>query len=74
MPTAKRSAAAASSAAPAAAAGKKRKMEGSKKDQTKWYAVKAGHKPGIYMTWPQCQEQIAGFSGALCMSSPRGEL
>ena len=30
---------------------------------TKFYAVRKGHNPGIYATWPECQKQIAGFSG-----------
>ena len=30
----------------------------------KFYAVKAGRKPGIYTTWAECQAQTAGFSGA----------
>ena len=31
---------------------------------SKFYAVKKGHKPGIYQTWPDAQKQVAGFSGA----------
>lgn len=31
----------------------------------KFYAVKAGKKPGIYETWAECQSQINGFSGAI---------
>lgn len=30
----------------------------------KFYAVKVGKVPGIYNTWPECQEQVSGFSGA----------
>ncbi len=30
----------------------------------KYYAVKAGHKPGIYETWGECEKQVKGFSGA----------
>ncbi len=30
----------------------------------KFYAVKNGRKPGIYLTWDECKEQTAGFSGA----------
>jgi ribonuclease HI len=33
---------------------------------TKYYAVRAGHKPGVYMTWPECQANITGFKGAAC--------
>ncbi|MCP1111561.1 viroplasmin and RNaseH domain-containing protein [Lachnospiraceae bacterium PM6-15] len=32
--------------------------------KNKFYAVKVGRKPGVYTTWPECQEQINGFSGA----------
>lgn len=32
---------------------------------SKFYAVKAGRIPGIYTTWPECQAQINGFSGAI---------
>lgn len=31
---------------------------------SKFYAVKKGRKPGIYLTWPDAQKQVAGFSGA----------
>jgi ribonuclease HI len=30
----------------------------------KYYAVKIGRVPGIYRTWPECQKQTHGFSGA----------
>lgn len=36
----------------------------------KVYAVLKGRCPGIYHTWPQCQEQIHGFSGAQYKSFP----
>ncbi len=29
-----------------------------------YYAVKSGHKPGIYRTWAECERQVKGFSGA----------
>lgn len=29
----------------------------------KIYAVKVGRKPGIYLSWEECEEQIKGFSG-----------
>lgn len=32
--------------------------------KTKFYAVKMGLRPGIYHTWPECQEQTKGVSGA----------
>lgn len=38
----------------------KRKME----PETKYYAVRAGVKPGVYTEWAQCQQQITGFKGA----------
>ncbi len=31
----------------------------------KFYAVKAGRKPGIYLSWDACKAQITGFSGAV---------
>lgn len=34
---------------------------------TKYYAVRAGHKPGVYLSWPECQANITGFKGASCM-------
>jgi len=30
----------------------------------KFYAVRKGLKPGIYLTWVECQKYIKGFSGA----------
>lgn len=30
----------------------------------KYYAVKAGKKPGIYHSWDECKAQVDGFSGA----------
>lgn len=35
---------------------------------SKFYAVKIGRKPGIYFTWPECQTQVSGFSGAIYKS------
>lgn len=34
----------------------------------KFYAVKAGFKPGVYATYAECQKQTAGFKGAVCKS------
>ncbi|CAK7232406.1 hypothetical protein SEUCBS140593_008250 [Sporothrix eucalyptigena] len=48
--------------APTAAAGRKRKLDD--KNVQKYYAVRAGARPGIYLTWHECQAQIAGFKGA----------
>ncbi|CAG8976565.1 hypothetical protein HYALB_00010207 [Hymenoscyphus albidus] len=42
---------------------KKRKMSTVEKEQ-KFYAVRAGHTPGVYETWNECQEMITGFKGA----------
>ena len=36
----------------------------------KYYAVKKGHQPGIYLTWADCQKQVSGFSGAVYKSFP----
>ena len=30
----------------------------------KFYAVRAGRKPGIYMSWEACNTQVHGFAGA----------
>jgi ribonuclease HI len=30
----------------------------------KWYAVRKGHRTGIFETWDECQAATAGFSGA----------
>ncbi|MFH5810214.1 ribonuclease H family protein [Companilactobacillus sp. FL22-1] len=30
----------------------------------KYYAVRRGKKPGIYLTWAECKAQVDGFSGA----------
>ncbi|GKT57396.1 RNase H domain protein [Colletotrichum tofieldiae] len=40
---------------------KKRKTD---KDLQKYYAVRTGARPGIYLTWAECQKQTAGFRGA----------
>lgn len=32
--------------------------------KTKFYAVKKGLVPGIYLTWPECQVNVNGYSGA----------
>lgn len=31
---------------------------------SKFYAVRKGRKPGIYNTWPECNEQVKGYKGA----------
>ncbi|KAK0615265.1 ribonuclease H-like domain-containing protein, partial [Bombardia bombarda] len=40
---------------------KKRKLESG---EQKYYAVRAGFKPGVYTSWNICQQQISGFKGA----------
>jgi ribonuclease HI len=30
----------------------------------KFYAVRKGRRVGIFLTWPDCQKQVSGFSGA----------
>ena len=30
----------------------------------KYYAVRRGKTPGIYLTWPECKAQVDGFAGA----------
>ncbi|MBZ6375417.1 MAG: RNase H1/viroplasmin domain-containing protein [Kocuria palustris] len=47
---------------PSPTAGTKRKRNAA----AKYYAVKAGHKPGIYYGWNDCLAQITGFKGAIC--------
>ncbi|KAF2268916.1 ribonuclease H-like protein [Lojkania enalia] len=31
-----------------------------------FYAVRAGHKPGVYLNWEDTQKQVAGFKNASC--------
>lgn len=40
----------------------------------KYYAVKIGKNPGIYNTWPECQVQVNGYSGAIFKSFPTKEM
>ena len=50
--------------------GTKRKRQ----SETKFYAVRNGHKPGVYYTYADCMEQVTGFKKALCKpisSGPR---
>ncbi|KAH0542606.1 hypothetical protein FGG08_003014 [Glutinoglossum americanum] len=41
-------------------AGSKRKRG----TESKFYSVRVGHKPGIYLNWQECLAQIKGFKGA----------
>lgn len=34
----------------------------------KYYAVRKGHKTGIFNTWAECQSQTSGYSGAIFKS------
>ncbi len=36
----------------------------------KFYAVRRGRQPGIYPTWPSCEEQVRGFPGAVYKAFP----
>ncbi len=36
----------------------------------KFYAVRKGRQPGVYTTWPACEEQVKGFPGALYKAFP----
>lgn len=40
------------------------------KKKPKFYTVWEGKEPGVYTTWPECQEQIKGFEGARYKSFP----
>ncbi|KAH7413302.1 ribonuclease-like protein H [Cadophora sp. MPI-SDFR-AT-0126] len=48
-------------------ASKKRKLG---EDVPKFYAVRAGRTPGVYMTWKECQDQTVGFGGAVYKKFP----
>lgn len=36
----------------------------------KFYAVRKGRRPGVYTTWPACEEQVKGFPGAVYKAFP----
>ena len=36
----------------------------------KYYAVRVGHNPGIYVTWSDCEKQVKGFPSAQYKSFP----
>ncbi|KAK0122295.1 hypothetical protein ONS95_010542 [Cadophora gregata] len=46
-------------------ASKKRKHG---EDVTKFYAVRTGRTPGVYMSWKECQAHTTGFGGAVYKS------
>lgn len=39
----------------------------------KYYGVKVGRVPGVYLTWAECEKQVKGFPGALFKSFPTEE-
>lgn len=34
-------------------------------EKKKYYVVKKGRNPGVYYSWPDCEEQVKGFAGAV---------
>ncbi len=36
----------------------------------KFYAVRVGRRPGVYTTWPACENQVKGFPGAVYKAFP----
>lgn len=36
----------------------------------KFYAVRKGRQPGVYTTWPACEQQVKGFPGAIYKAFP----
>lgn len=38
--------------------------------KTKFYGVRVGRQPGVFSSWPACQVQVKGFSGAVFKSFP----
>lgn len=42
-----------------------RTMTIQRKPMGKTYVVFRGRQPGFYSTWPECQAQVTGFSGAV---------
>ena len=41
--------------------------------KNKYYAVKVGKKPGIYLTWDECSKNVTGYKGAIYKSFPTYE-
>lgn len=46
----------------ASSGGSKRKRD----TELKLYAVRVGHKPGVYFSWSDCLAQVKGFKNATC--------
>ncbi len=40
----------------------------------KYYVIWKGRKPGIYITWAECEAQVKGFAGAEYKSFPNREM
>lgn len=40
-------------------------METTKKKTVHWYGVQRGRKIGVFSTWQECRESVAGFPGAV---------
>ena len=38
--------------------------------KNKFYAVRKGLVPGVYLTWPECEANVKGFPGAVYKSFP----
>lgn len=38
--------------------------------KNKFYAVRKGLVPGVYLTWPECEQNVKGFPGAVYKSFP----
>ena len=38
--------------------------------KSKFYAVRKGLVPGVYLTWPECEANVKGFPGAVYKSFP----
>ncbi|WVF68806.1 hypothetical protein IAT40_003579 [Kwoniella sp. CBS 6097] len=38
--------------------------------KVKYYAVRVGRRPGVYMTWTETEKQVAGYPGAVHKSFP----
>lgn len=40
-----------------------------KPGEERFYAVRAGRVPGVYLTWAECQAMTTNFAGASCLSA-----